>query len=167
VKDDPCWGRDTLLTSQYAALFLANPFLEHIDLSYTGLTNNGIFYLVLELSYCDPPVSPYGHKCLKQLALGPPFKPNGTPACREAFMKTALSTLQELYLQSPVLELISLFHPDASAASGVLASARNMCHNLWLGLDENNQVSDSLDQGKPCSVLRTRFVTTSHMHHAK
>ena len=163
MKDDPGWGRDTLLTSQYSALFLANPFLEYVDLSHTGLTNSGIFFLILELSYCDPSVSPHGLKCLKQVALGPPFKPSGTAGYREPFMKTSLSTLQELYLQSPVLELVCLIHAGSSSESPVLQATRSMCHDLWVGFDENNHASDSLYYGKPCTVLRTRCATTSTM----
>ena len=163
MKDDPGWGRDTLLTSQYSALFLANPFLEYIDLSNTGLTNNGIFHLILELSYCDPSVSPYGHKCLKQVVLGPPFEASGRAGYQEPFMKTSLSTLQELYLQSPVLELVCLIHP-VPLESPMLQATRNLCRAMWAGFDENNQVSDSLYQGKPCSLLRTRCATASTMH---
>lgn len=151
------------MTSQYSALFLANPFLEYIDLSHTGLTNNGMFYLILELSYCDPSGSPYGHKCLKQVVLGPPFKPSGTASCQEPFMKTALSALQELYLQSPVLELVCLIHPGGPTVSPMLEAAHNMCHALWAGLDESNQATDSLYQGNPCSVLRTRCAPATRM----
>jgi hypothetical protein len=165
VKDDPGWGRDTLLTSQYAALLLANPFLEYIDLSHTGLTNKGIFYLILELSYCDPSVSPYGHKCLKQVVLGPPFKPRGTSSSQAPFMKTALAALQELYLQSPVLELVCLIHPGAPEPTQMLHAAQDMCHEIWVSLDENNQVANSLCKGNPCSVLRTRCSTPTRILH--
>lgn len=155
MKDDPSWSSGALLASQYTALFLANPYLQYIDLSYTGLTNSGIFYLLLELSYCEPLPSHCGLQCLKQLVLGPPFKRSGTASCREPFMKTAISPLQEVYLQCPALELICLVHPRAPALSDT-EEVYSICHRLWMSLDDDHRVANSHYQGMQCSVLRTR-----------
>jgi hypothetical protein len=160
VTDDPGWGRDAAFTSQYAALFRANPFLEYIDLSHTGLTNEGLFYLILDLSSCDPFSFLYGHKCLKQLVLGPPFNPNCRFRSREPFMKTTLAVVPDIYLQIPALELVCLIHPSALAVSEC-----DTCCDTWLRLDGYNHASDYMYEGSFCSVLGTRCSTSTLILH--
>lgn len=71
VVDDPTWHAGLILHSAFAALLLSNPWLERLDISRTGLTNAGLFYLLLEIAHCDPE-QVGGHRQLVQLAIGPP-----------------------------------------------------------------------------------------------
>jgi hypothetical protein len=160
VTDDPGWGEDTLLTSQYSALLLANPFLQYIDVTNTRLTNNGIFYLILELAYSDPSQSPCGHKHLKQCCIGPPCQPAIREAGHEAYAQTALEALEELFLQCPAFQLVCLMHPPGTCGAAA-GQTHERVSGLWKGLDGKNSANEALYLGESCSVLRTRW---GHVH---
>eukprot|EP00892_Ulva_mutabilis_P000673 jgi/Ulvmu1/10606/UM065_0062.1 len=167
VQDDPTWGSQPLLTSQYAAVLLANPHLEYVDISRTRLSNHGVFYFLLELSLCDPVLNPSGLKHLKQLLIGPPVEStlhgqSDEQNC-EVYAPSLSEALTELYFQSPALQLVALLLPangqHVEHRNGPLATHTAM-RQSWRKLNEDNrsEVRACVTQTPPHPgvLLRTR-----------
>lgn len=149
-------------------MFLANPHLQYIDVSRTQLSNHGVFYVVLELSLCDPLLNPTGLKQLKQLVLGPPMdcmrcaEPHQSNA--GVYISSVDDALAELYFQSPALQLISLLLPaDGQCDEHMtdLVDTHATMRAAWCQLNEDNHTEvkacETPRSQNPSVILRTRF----------
>lgn len=169
VRDDDAWGHRPLLTSQFAALFLANPHLQYLDMSRTGLSNNGIFFFLLELSLCDPLVTPSGLNNLKQVVVGPPTDSMDQASLASnsgTYIPSISDALAELYFQSPALQLVALLlsTDTQSAAAHENQRSDQALIDAWRLLNEDNmsgRTTLATTVPQPCLVLRTRYVGRS------
>lgn len=166
VQDDPAWGHRPLLTSQFAALFLANPHLQYVDMSNSGLTNNGIFFVLLEMSLCDPLLSPSGLKHLKQVIVGPPVGHTEQikldQGNNDVYVSSISEAIAELYFQSPALQLIALLLSAKMPATGTDSNVRSnhTLRDTWMQLNEDNHADVGTLPSKTrqvCLILRTRW----------
>jgi hypothetical protein len=145
-------------------MFLANPYLEYLDITETGLTNHGLFYLLLELAYSDPLQKPSGPKHLRQLAIGPPADShdyvNGEGQLH-GYVSTVFDALADVHNQSPSLRLVSLVNSLHSRSAISTVSLRD----FWTKLDPHNTVEQGSFNQKSCVFLRSGCV--ANVSHCK
>lgn len=154
VVDDYTWTLLPPLNSTYTAVFLSNPFLEHLDVSNTNLTGAGLAFLLIELAHCDPVLDPPGHKFIKQVCIGPPAPRSADTVWHEA-LPEALHVLQE---NCPALELcclVTVHTPDELEAQQPAASLE-LISDRWKISGDGATVSNALLHGKHAVVLRTK-----------
>lgn len=131
------------------------------------LSNHGIFFLVLEMSLCDPLLSPTGLKHLKQLMLGPPVDcvplVESDQLSEEVYISSVAEALAELYFQSPMLQLVALLLPGVVQPVQSRDNTHASIRDKWCELNEDNQAEVVAGMTSPglhsCVMLKTRCET--------
>lgn len=161
IVDDYTWEHLPPLFSVYAAVLLANLALEYFDVSSTGLTTNGLFFLLLEAANCDPLIAPHGLKCLRQLRLGPPadVSPHAPPAAQ--WLPSIGDALAEVHANCPALELCCLVSHTSCHITGTSSQEELIeLRQQWQALDDGHSCAVIREKGLHQTVLRTRFATS-------
>jgi hypothetical protein len=155
VLDDYTWSYLPPLSSAYTSVFLSNPFLQFLDVSDTGLTCSGLFYLLFEIANCDPLLEPPGLKFLKQLRFGPPS--DHVPGLiASPWLPTISDALAEVHANCHALELCSLRSAEHAGDGNPPDAAVDAICEHWKALAATNSCSQTEAHGRRERVLRTR-----------